>query len=103
MSNKLKALIASCFMLVASFAQAASWPSKPIELVVAFAPGGNTDMIARILSEQLSQELGQTVLVVNKPGATGLIGTKYVVDSKPDGYTYLVNVTGLVISPHVLK
>ena len=103
MSNKLKALITGCFMLIVSFAQAASWPSKPIELVVAFAPGGNTDMIARILSEQLSQELGQTVLVVNKPGATGLIGTKYVVDSKPDGYTYLVNVTGLVISPHVLK
>ena len=86
---------------VASLAHAASWPSKPINLVVAFAPGGNTDMVARILGEGLAKELGQSVVVINKPGATGLIGTNYVADATPDGYTYLVNVTGLVISPHV--
>lgn len=84
-------------------AHAADWPERPVELVVAFAPGGNTDMVARLLSEHLAKELDQTVIVSNKPGATGLIGTNYVVDAKPDGYTYLVNVTGLVISPHVSK
>src|SRR5699024_5271348 len=79
------------------------WPTKPVNLVVAYAPGGNTDMVARILAEGLSEELGQAVVVMNKPGATGLIGTNYVKDADPDGYTYLVNVTGFVISPHVSK
>lgn len=89
---------------VAGVSQAANdWPNRPVELVVAFAPGGNTDMVARVVADGLTEALGQPVIVSNKPGATGLIGTKHVADAKPDGYTYLVNVTGLVISPHVLQ
>src|SRR3546814_19810551 len=71
-------------LAVSGVAQA--WPDRPIELVVGFAPGGGTDITARTLAKFMEEELGQTVTVLNKPGASGAIGLSYVGRAKPDGY-----------------
>src|SRR5262249_16286335 len=73
--------------------------SKPITYVVPFAPGGNTDTLARIISTKLSTALGQPVVVENKPGAGGNIGSDFVAKAKPDGYTIL----GGTISSHAIN
>jgi tripartite-type tricarboxylate transporter receptor subunit TctC len=72
-------------------AQAEDFPNRPISLVVAFAPGGLTDVPARILAPELQQRLGQPVVVENKPGASGVTGDSYVLRSAPDGYTLLIS------------
>ena len=69
---------------------AQAWPSKPVKLVAVFPPGGSVDQVARILSQPLSQALGQPVIVDNKGGASGSIGTASVAKSDPDGYTFAV-------------
>jgi len=68
----------------------AAWPEKPITLIVPWAAGGSTDILARVLSEGLTQSLGQSVIVENRSGASGNIGTTFVARAKPDGYTLLV-------------
>ena len=65
----------------------APWPSKAITYVVPFAPGGNTDTLARLIAQKLSAALGQPVVIDNKPGAGGNIGSDFVAKAKPDGYT----------------
>lgn len=78
----------------------ATWPSKPVRLIVGYAPGGGTDVAARIFATQLSQQLGQAVVVENRPGATGRIGTNLVARSTPDGYTLLFGTSAeLTIAP----
>jgi tripartite-type tricarboxylate transporter receptor subunit TctC len=80
----------------------AAYPSKPIRLVVPFATGGVTDTSGRLIAEHLSKRLGQQVIVDNKPGASGNIGTQMVASAEPDGYTLLLGFDGtLVINPHV--
>ncbi len=74
------------------------WPSKPIRIIVPFAPGGNTDLVARITAVRLGQILGQSVLVENKAGSGGMIATDFVAKSAPDGYTLLMSSTG----PHTI-
>ena len=81
-------------------AQAQAWPSKPIKLVVPYAPGGTTDVIARMVAEYLGQRLGQNIIVDNKPGKGAMVGTALVAKAPPDGYTLLMSViSGLSISP----
>ncbi|OZI71821.1 tripartite tricarboxylate transporter substrate binding protein [Bordetella genomosp. 12] len=77
-----------------------AWPDRPIELVVGFAPGGGTDLTARSLAVFLEKELGTTVVVQNKPGASSAIALSYVARAKPDGYTLaMTNMPGLVSLP----
>lgn len=74
---------------------AETWPSQQIKLVVPFSPGASNDLLARALSQPLSEALGQTVVVENRPGAGGTIGASYVAKSKPDGYTILLTSSAL--------
>lgn len=84
-------------------AQTSSYPSQPITLVVPFATGGTTSILARLLADRVSQGLGQTIVVENKPGAGGNIGMDYVARAKPDGYTLLMGPIGLAINPALYK
>jgi tripartite-type tricarboxylate transporter receptor subunit TctC len=91
----LRLLAAACVALAAPVAQAqAPYPSKPIQLIVGYAPGGGTDLLARIVAAGLSKGLGQTVLVENKPGAQSIIAAQYVAKANPDGYTILFGPSG---------
>ena len=84
-------LALACTILIGALpAGAQDWPAKPIEVVVGFAPGGGTDMVARAIADVAAKYAGQPLVVNNKPGATGIIGSQYVYSAKPDGYTLLV-------------
>ena len=72
-----------------SMAQPGAWPSKPVRIVVPFTPGGTTDMVARLIGVELSKQLGQPVIVENKPGAGTVIGVDYVAKQPADGYTFV--------------
>jgi tripartite-type tricarboxylate transporter receptor subunit TctC len=85
----------------AAFAQA--WPSRPIRVIVCYAPGGVTDVVARLVAQPLSEALGQTIVVENKPGANGMIGSQIVADAPPDGYTLLMYVDGNTVLPSIMK
>src|SRR3546814_7192830 len=82
---------------------AQSWPEKPVSLVVPFAAGGTTDVLARALGDQLSKALGQPVIVENKPGAGATLGADIVARSKPDGYTLLMGAVHHTIATNVYK
>jgi tripartite-type tricarboxylate transporter receptor subunit TctC len=86
------ARIAIAFLVVslaAAAAQAQSWPSKPVRYIVPFPPAGATDILARIMADKISGPLGQSVVVENRAGAAGNLGTEFVAKSAPDGYTIL--------------
>ncbi len=75
------------------------YPNKPIKLVVAFPPGGPTDLVSRVIAQKLSEQFGQQVLVENRPGANGNIGAEAVAKAAPDGYTVLYNTSAITLSP----
>lgn len=85
------------------FAQGTAWPHKPVTIVVAFAPGGMTDIVSRSLAKELTQEFKQPFIIENRAGAAGQVGTEYVAKRPNDGYTLLVAATGYVIGPVTLK
>ncbi len=96
----LLASLAAAAAPLPALAQAAPWPSKPIKLVVPYAPGGTTDVVARVVAESLGKRLGQNIIIDNKPGKGAMVGTALVAKSPPDGYTLLMSViSGLTISP----
>jgi len=78
---------------------ATDFPTRPVKLVVPFPPGGGTDTLARLVADELSKHIGQSVIVENKGGAGGMIGAKDVMGATPDGYTILLTATGQVIGP----
>jgi tripartite-type tricarboxylate transporter receptor subunit TctC len=83
----------------ATMAEAQTWPSKPLRVIVPIGPGGPTDIIPRVVFEQVSQQLGQTIVVENRAGAGGTLGAAFVAKAEPDGYTILANGSGHVIAP----
>ena len=100
----MKTLITAAALAFALVAPAQAWPDKTVTLVVPFPPGGSTDTLARTLGASMQAKLGQTVIVENKAGATGTIGTAQVARAAADGHTVLVSSLGpFVIAPHLLK
>ena len=95
------AVLAGLLLPVVSHGQ--NWPTKPIRLIVPFAPGGNTDIIARAIAPKMTQELGQQILIDNRGGAGSTLGTAMAVKSPPDGYTIVMVSAAHVINPGVRK
>jgi tripartite-type tricarboxylate transporter receptor subunit TctC len=96
----LRSLLALTFVLTAAVAGAQEYPTRPVTLVVPFPPGGSTDVQARLIAKGLSERIGQPVVVDNKPGAAGAIGTRFVAASEGDGHTLLfASISSLVTEP----
>ena len=102
----LRKIIVLCSLLgsVIMPAQAQEYPSRPVRLIVGFAPGGGADVFARILAEKLSTRLDTSIVVENKPGAAGTIGASFVAHAAPDGYTLLMGTQGsIAVAPYTQK
>ena len=89
---------------VGTATHAQAYPTKPIAIVVPYPPGGGSDTVARLIAEKISKKLGQSIIVDNKPGASGLLGTQMVAKAPPDGHVLLVALsTQFVINPYLFK
>ncbi len=91
------------FVVLAQAAQAQDWPQKPVRFIVPYPPGGGTDVIARIIQEPLSRALGQQVIIENRGGAGGALGTEAAAKSAADGYTFLFTLSSHTINPLLYK
>jgi tripartite-type tricarboxylate transporter receptor subunit TctC len=103
MFQMIGSLLAVAFLTLPSTAFAQSWPSRTIEWIVPFAPGGSTDVLARLLAEKLKDRLGQPIVIVNRGGANADIGFKAAAAAAPDGHTIVLTVASLVTNPFQLK
>ncbi len=92
-------LAALALTLTAVAAHAADWPAKPIKFVVPFCPGGANDLVARAVAEAAAKQLGQPIIIDNKPGAGSVLGSDIVAKSAPDGYTFLAPAGGIITNP----
>lgn len=102
--NSLRRVLLACALLVSvPAAHADAYPAHQVRLIVGYAAGGGTDLIARLLASSLAQELGQPVIVENKPGAGGNIATDLVARAAPDGYTLLLAANTVTINPHLYR
>ena len=103
--KKLLSIVCTAALLTLTQGQALAqaYPSKPVKIIVPFGPGGFTDVVARILGVKLSESLGQSVVIENKPGAGSMIGTDQVAKSAPDGHTLVIVSSTHVISPWIYK
>ena len=96
-------LLAAALALASAAAQAQTYPSRPITLIVPFAAGGSNDLVARVIGKKLGEVWGQPVLIDNRGGAGGLIGSAAVATAPPDGYTLLLVSVTFTINPAVKK
>lgn len=94
--NVAAALVLGLMTCTQAFAQTAKYPDRPIRLIAPFPPGGTVDVVARLVGPIVTSTIGQQVVIENRVGASGIIGTGFVAQSKPDGYTLLINTTPLV-------
>lgn len=100
-SRSFRVISALLLAVVASPSLAQGWPSKPIRWIVPYPPGGSDDIATRTVTERLTRMLGQPVVVENRPGATGTMGTEYVAKSMADGYTVLSGSDAMTSAPHL--
>lgn len=98
------AQLALATLIAAPVAHAQQYPNKPVKIIVPYPPGGTSDILARAIGQKLTDSLGQTIVVENKPGANGNLGADFVSKSAPDGYTLLLaDIGALAISPSLYK
>jgi tripartite-type tricarboxylate transporter receptor subunit TctC len=93
------ATVSALALFPATGTAAQTWPTKPVRLIVSYAPGGGTDIAARIVARRLSEQLGQQVIVDNRPGANGTIGNELASRATADGYTLLMTVSATPSTP----
>jgi tripartite-type tricarboxylate transporter receptor subunit TctC len=98
-----KTIVLLWCLLAASAAHAQDWPAKPVRFIVPYPPGGGTDVIARIVQSRLSDSLGQTIVIENRGGAGGALGTEAAAHAAPDGYTFLFTLSSHTINPLLYK
>ena len=103
--NRLCSSAAACILALAASAavQAQSYPAKPIRMIIPFAPGGNTDIIGRVFAPKMGEALGQQIIIDNRGGAGGTIGTEAAARAAPDGYTLIMVSAGHTINPAMIK
>jgi len=99
MKRPIACILAAALLAVSTFAQAQAWPAKPIRYIVPFAPGGTTDILGRMVAAGLAPTLGQPVVIENKPGQAGSVGSAELARAAPDGYT----IGGGTISSHAIN
>jgi tripartite-type tricarboxylate transporter receptor subunit TctC len=98
-----RAVVLITGLLAAACAWGQDWPSKPVRFIVPYPPGGGTDVIARIVQSRLGEMLGQTIVIENRGGAGGAVGTAEAAKAAPDGYTFLFTLSSHTINPHLYK
>ncbi len=104
MHQKIIGYLSAMLLFALPVAAIAKYPEKPIQFVVPYAPGGTTDLIARIVAPKLGEILGQPVVIINKPGAGGSVGSSFVAKEQPDGYTIVMAVeSSHAVNPSVQK
>jgi tripartite-type tricarboxylate transporter receptor subunit TctC len=100
MTNRIAALLFALF----AGAAGAAWPEKPIKVLIGYAPGGSTDVVARLLAPKLTEKLGQPVIIENKPGGAGDLAAEVMLQAPPDGYTLMMSTVALhAINPGMIK
>jgi len=95
----MRRMLVAALLIAAGLAHAQDYPVKPIRMIVPYPPGGGTDVVARIVNEKLSLELGQSIVIDNKGGAGGSVGTEVASKATPDGYTILLTLSSHTINP----
>jgi len=102
--SKLKGVLLCAGLALGGAAAAQTFPAKPVRIVVGFAAGGSTDKLARVLATRMTELLGQSVIVDNRPGAAGNLAAEAVAAAAPDGYTiFMSTVSSQAINPHLYK
>jgi tripartite-type tricarboxylate transporter receptor subunit TctC len=104
MFRSIAATVIACALCAAAFAQTQTFPTRPVRIIVAFPPGGGTDIVARILGQKLGESWGQQAIVDNRAGASGVIGTEAAARAAPDGYTWFMGTMGnLTVNQHLYQ
>ena len=103
LDRAIAAIAVALFIVPTPNALAQAWPAKPVRMIIAFAPGGGTDIAGRLIAKRLTETLGQSFVVENRAGAGGIIGAEFVAKSPPDGYNILVTTASLSVNVNLQK